>query len=79
MTNDQLAIMRHTLGLAGTGARSRPWRNNYNTEPGSADYIECEKLLAMGYMKHRIICDLHYFFATAEGIDATVMESKVKE
>lgn len=72
MTKDQLAIMRHTLGLAGTGARSRPWRNNYNTDPGATDFLQCEKLVALGYMKHGYVAGMHYFFATADGIAATM-------
>lgn len=47
MTDEQRAIMRHTLGY---GGRNPGYRNRFVTGPGSTDHPHCEALVAAGLM-----------------------------
>ena len=50
MNDEQLDILRHSLGL---GRSDREYRNHFVTGPGSTDYPHCEALVTAGLMKRR--------------------------
>lgn len=49
MTDAQISILRHALGIGDAG-RGREYRNHFVTGPGSDDYPHCEALVAAGLM-----------------------------
>lgn len=50
MTNDQIEILRHALGL---DRSRRSTRNYFVTGPGSTDYPICQSLVDAGLMQCR--------------------------
>jgi len=52
MNEQQLSILRHSLGLDANG-RGRPYRNHFVTGYGSDDFSACRALVAEGLMTHR--------------------------
>lgn len=51
-TPAQVGILRHALGLKDNGS-GRAYRNHFVTGPGSADFDDCEALVASGAMSKR--------------------------
>lgn len=49
LTANQLAVLRHSLGLDPSGKGSI-YRNHFVTGPGGQDHDDCEALVALGYM-----------------------------
>ena len=52
MNTEQLAILRHSLGLRDDG-RGRAYRNHFVTGEGSTDYPHCMALVDAGLMTRR--------------------------
>ena len=50
LTNNQLEIMQHALGVQ---RGRREFRNHFVTGPGSTDYADCEVLVSLGMMTKR--------------------------
>lgn len=71
VSNQQLHILRHTLGLRDDGS-GRSYRNHFVTGPGSTDFDNCEALLSMGLMRkspgHVLTGGDQCYLATPAGI-----------
>jgi hypothetical protein len=52
MENEQLGILRHSLGLRENGS-GKSYRNHFCTGPGSTDYPHCMALVESGHMIRR--------------------------
>lgn len=73
MTDKQLHILRHSIGLDDSG-QGREYRNHFVTGPGTTDFEDCIILVESGMMKdHFMRPDLygngnHCFTVTEKGI-----------
>lgn len=49
LTNNQLRVLRNSLGLDPSGKGSI-YRNHFVTGPGGSDHDDCKALVKLGYM-----------------------------
>lgn len=71
VTRQEIAVMRHALGLDDSGA-GRPYRNHFCTGPGSDDWEVCNGLMERELMSRRSPSELtggdYMFHVTPEGL-----------
>lgn len=65
MSDAQLDILRHSLGIQQKNGRwTTEYRNYYNTAPGCSGFFDVEHLVSLGLMEP---CGHNYFCVTEAG------------
>ena len=78
MEKELLHILQHSLGVDQYGQGDK-YRNHFATSPGGKDFLTCQRLAEMGFMKdlgtRKLLGDMHLFVVTPEGVGAVAFES----
>lgn len=78
MEKELLHILQHSLGVDQYG-QGEQYRNHFATGPGGKDFLKCQQLTELGFMKdlgkRKLWGDMHCFVVTPKGADAVAAES----